>query len=339
MSVLSEEKRVLLSMGSGGRLMHEFIRTKIVSRLSNPALNKLSDAAVLEYGQPLAFSTDAFVVNPLFFPGGDIGKLAVCGTVNDLAMMGARARHLSLSFIIEEGFEVSLLERIIASIASAAKQNKVRIVTGDLKVVEKNAADKLFITTSGIGCLIPGRKLSLQSIRQTDKVILTGNIGQHGLAVLSKRNELDFGFNIKSDCAGLGGLLIPLLSTSRGIRFMRDPTRGGVATTLNEIAEAAGLGILIEEKALPISPRVKVASELLGIDPLYIANEGMAVLIVAARAAQRLVRELKKHPLGKNACVIGEVSRRPKGKVVLSANTGSGRFIDMLTSEALPRIC
>jgi hydrogenase expression/formation protein HypE len=339
MNVAQESKRVLLSMGSGGQLMHDFIRTKIVRVLRNPTLNKLHDAAVLNYGKRLAFTTDAFVVSPLFFPGGDIGSLAVCGTVNDLVMMGAVPRHLSLSFIIEEGFEIALLERITASISRSAKQNKVEIVTGDIKVVEKGAADKIFITTSGIGTVVSARALSPEAITAGDAIILTGNIGQHGLAVLNKRNELDPGFNIKSDCAGLGGLLIPLVRRSAAIKCMRDPTRGGVATTLNEIAQAAGLGLMIRESLLPISPRVKVACELLGIDPLYVANEGIAVMVVAKAKAQGIVRQLKQSVLGKNARVVGEVSKDLKGKVILRTRSEGERLLDMLTGEALPRIC
>lgn len=331
--------RILLGHGSGGRLMHNLVRDLLLKKLDNPILRQLSDSALINYKERLAFTTDSFVVNPLFFPGGDIGKLAVSGTVNDLVMLGARPEYLSLSIIAEEGLERRVLERITGSISRSAREAGVYIVTGDLKVVERGACDKLFINTSGIARIIKGCGLSVRNIEPQDKIIVTGNIARHGLAVLSKRKDLDFGFNIKSDCACLNGLIIPVLEKIKGIKFMRDPTRGGIATTLNEIAESAGLGIVIDEESIPLSSKVKAACELLGIDPLYVANEGIAVLAVKKDAAGKALDLLKKHPLGRNARVIASAVKEPKGRVILNTALGTRRIVDMLTSDPLPRIC
>jgi len=332
-------KKILLGHGSGGRLMHDLIKGLFLKRLDNPILRELSDSALLNYKDKLAFTTDSFVVNPLFFSGADIGKLAVCGTVNDLVMQGARPGYLSLALIIEEGFDYNILEKIVDSLSLNARKAGVCFVTGDLKVVEKGACDKVFINTSGIGRIVTGKKLSLKNIEPDDLVIVTGQIAQHGLAVLSKRQELDLGFNIKSDCAALNGLIIPLLEKREPIKFMRDPTRGGVATTLNEIAENSGLGIIIDEKEIPISVKAKAACELLGIDPLYIANEGVAILVVKKSSAKKVVNLLRRHPLGKDAEIIGRIVRHPKARVILNTVLGTQRIVDMLTSEPLPRIC
>lgn len=319
--------------------MHELINGLLLKKLDNPILRELSDAARIDYRQGIAFSTDSFVVSPIKFPGGDIGKLAVCGTVNDLVMMGAEPEYLSLALIVEEGLDFSILEEIIGSIALNAKKSGVSFVTGDTKVVEKGACDKIFINTSGIGRVVKNRKMSLRNIEPGDKIIITGEIGRHGLAVLAKRKELSFGLNIKSDCAALNGLIIPVLKITGAVKFMRDPTRGGLATTLNEIAEGAGLGINIEEKNIPVSGKVRAASELLGIDPLYIANEGIAVLVVEKKSAGKILALLKKHPLGRNAKEIGVIKPGPKGRVILNTILGTQRIADMLTSEPLPRIC
>lgn len=332
-------RKILLGHGSGGKLMHDLIRGHLLKKLNNPILGELSDSAVLNYKDKLAFSTDSFVVSPLWFLGGDIGKLAVCGTVNDLLMQGAVPQYLSLAFIVEEGLEYNIFEKIIDSISVNAKKAGVSIVTGDLKVVEKGACDKVFINTSGIGKIMPGKKLSLKNIHPGDKILITGGIGNHGLAVLAKRKELDFGFNISSDCAALNDLIIPVLRKTDSVLFMRDPTRGGLATTLNEIAQGCGLGIVIEEKNIPVSTKVKAACELLGIDPLYMANEGRAVLVVREDRAENVLALLKKHALGKNAKVIGALARQPKKKVILKTRLYTMRIIDMLTSEPLPRIC
>jgi hydrogenase expression/formation protein HypE len=333
------KQKILLSHGSGGRLMHSLIKDLLLKKLNNPILKQLSDSALINYKDRLAFTTDSFVVSPLEFRGGDIGKLAVCGTVNDLVMLGAVPEYLSLALIIEEGFDYDALERIVDSISINAKKAGVYFVTGDIKVVEKGACDKIFINTSGIGRIIKNRSLSLKNIRASDAVIITGNIAQHGLAVLTKRKGLDLGFDIKSDCAALNDLIIPLLNKTDSIKFMRDPTRGGLATTLNEIAEYSRLGIIIEEKNIPISMKVRAACELLGIDPLYIGNEGRAVLVVRPDGVKKVLNLLRRHPLGINTKEIGVIIKEHPGKVVLNTILGTQRIVDMLTSEPLPRIC
>jgi len=333
------KQNILLAHGSGGRLAHNLIKGLLLKEFDNPILRELADGASINYKEKIAFTTDSFVVSPLQFPGGDIGKLAVCGTVNDLVMCGAVPEYLSLAFIIEEGLEQKLLEKIVRSISLEARKAGVRIVTGDLKVVEKSACDKIFINTSGIGRLLKNRTLSVKNILPGDKIIITGEIGQHGLSVLAKRKELDLGFNIQSDCAALNVLLIPVLKKTDAVKFMRDPTRGGLATALNEVAEQTGLGILIDEKNIPVSDKVRTACELLGIDPLYVANEGRAILIVKNGSEKKILSLLKKHSLGRNAKIIGEVSKEQKGKVVLNTVLGTQRIVDMLTSEPLPRIC
>jgi hydrogenase expression/formation protein HypE len=331
--------KILLSHGSGGRLTHELIKGLLLKHLGNPVLNELSDSAYLGYQEKLAFTTDSFVVSPLEFSGGDIGKLAVCGTVNDLVMQAAVPEYLSLALIIEEGLELKVLEKIVKSIAAAAEKSGVKIVTGDLKVVEKGACDKIFINTSGIGRILPARRLSVKSILPGDRIIITGNIAQHGLAILAKRKELDLGLRIKSDCAGLGVLLIPVLKQTRAIRFMRDPTRGGVATTLNEIADSSGLGIVIREKDIPVSASARAACELLGIDPLYLANEGRALIIAGPRETGKIVDLLRRHALGRGAKEIGAVVKGPRRRVILRTALGTQRVLEMLSGDPLPRIC
>jgi hydrogenase expression/formation protein HypE len=279
------------------------------------------------------------VVSPLFFPGADIGKLAVCGTVNDLLMSAAIPQYLSLAMIIEEGLELRTFEKIIDSIAREAKSCNIPVVTGDFKVVERGSCDKIFINTSGIGRILRGKNLSIRNIEPQDQIIVTGQIGEHGLAVLSGRKGLDLELNIKSDCCALDALLIPVLKKTGAIRFMRDPTRGGVATTLNEIAEGCGFGIMVEERDLPVSSKVRAACELLGLDPLYIACEGRAIIVVKKNAAVEVLSLLKKHPLGRKASVIGVVVKEPKARVILNSPFGTQRILDMLEGEALPRIC
>jgi len=319
--------------------MHGLIKELLLKKLDNPVLRELSDSAFINYKEKLAFTTDSFVVSPLFFPGGDIGKLAVCGTINDLVMLGAVPEYLSLALILEEGLDYSVLGKIVDSISMNSRKAKVSFVAGDIKVVEKGACDKIFINTSGIGRIIKGKKLSVKNIEAGDKVIVTGDIAQHGLAVLAKRKELDLGFNIKSDCAALNNLIIPVLKKIDAIKFMRDPTRGGVATTLNEIAESSGPGIIIDEKDMPVSEKVRAACELLGIDPLYIANEGIAIIVVKKDGANKVLNLLRKHPLGKNAQIIGTVVKEPKRRVILNTILGTQRIVDMLTGDPLPRIC
>ena len=319
--------------------MHSLIKDLLLKKLNNPILKELTDSALINYKDRLAFTTDSFVVSPLEFRGGDIGKLAVCGTINDLVMLGAVPEYLSLALIIEEGFDYDALERIVDSISINAKKAGVYFVTGDIKVVEKGACDKIFINTSGIGRIIKNRSLSLKNIRAGDAVIITGNIAQHGLAVLTKRKGLDLGFDIKSDCAALNDLITPILKKTDSIKFMRDPTRGGLATTLNEIAESSRLGIIIEEKNIPISMKPRAACELLGIDPLYIGNEGIAVLVVRPDGVKKVLNLLRRHPLGINTKEIGVIIKEHSGKVVLNTILGTQRIVDMLTSEPLPRIC
>ena len=286
-------KNILLAHGSGGRLAHNLIKSLLLNEFDNPILRELADGASINYKEKLVFTTDSFVVSPLEFPGGDIGKLAVCGTVNDLVMCRAVPEYLSLAFIIEEGMEQKLLKKIVRSIAFEARRAGVRIVTGDLKVVEKGACDKIFINTSGIGRLLQNRAPSVKNILPGDKVIVTGEIGQHGLSVLAKRKELDLGFNIQSDCAALNALLLPVLKKTDAVKFMRDPTRGGLVTMLNEVAEQTGLGIFIDEKNIPVSAKVRAGCELLGIDFLYVANEGRAVLIVKNGSEKKILSLLR----------------------------------------------
>jgi hydrogenase expression/formation protein HypE len=332
-------KKILLSHGSGGKFTQRLIKELLLARFKNPILEELADSALINYRQRLAFTTDSFVVNPLFFPGGDIGKLAVCGTVNDLVMVGAVPEYLSLALIIEEGLDYVALERIVDSISATAKETGVSIVTGDFKVVEKGSCDKMFINTSGLGRVIPDRKISASNIEPGDRIIVTGAIAEHGLAVLARRRELDLRFNIKSDCASLNKLIIPLLQKTDAIKFMRDPTRGGLSTTLNEIAQACDLGILVNEKEIPLSAKVRAACELLGLDPLYIANEGKAIIVVSRNEAQEILTLLRRHPLARQANLIGEVVKEPASRVVLNTALKTQRFLDMLSSDPLPRIC
>jgi len=331
-------KKILLSHGSGGRLMHNLIKELILPRFSNPWLDRLSDSAVVNLGErKLAFTTDSFVVQPLFFRGGDIGKLAVSGTINDLVVAGAIPVYLSLSLIIEEGLDYASLVRIVDSISLASRRSKVKIITGDIKVVEKGACDKLFINTTGIGRSI--RDYKVKDIKVGDKIIITGRIAEHGLSILSQRKKIEFSIDVKSDCASLDNLLVPLIQKNKSIRFMRDPTRGGIATTLNEIAQAINLGLIIEESKIPVANRIKAASELLGIDPLYIANEGKAILVVDSKSARGILRYLNRHPQGRQAAIIGKVVAKPRGVVLLRTTLGTERILDMLTYESLPRIC
>ncbi len=331
--------RILLSHGSGGKATRSLVLDRFLPKIGNQFLGELSDAACIAPGEgELFFTTDSFVVTPLEFPGGDLGKLAVCGTVNDLVVSGAVPRYISLGLIIEEGLQFAQLDRIICSIAAEAKRSGVVVAAADTKVVEKGACDKLFINTSGIGWMAGPYRLGMGLVRPGDRVVITGTIGNHGLAVLSKRRGLQEQFPVKSDCASLAGLLIPLLKKESGIKFMRDPTRGGLATLLNEISDGTGLGIVIEEKNIPVSARVRAASEMLGIDPLYLANEGIAVIVAEPESTARLLRSLKRHPLGVSAAAIGTIVKHP-ARVILETILGTRRVVDMLTHEPLPRIC
>jgi len=331
--------KVLLAHGSGGKLSHDLIENNFVPAFDNPVLNRLDDSAVFEMSGQLAFTTDSYTVNPIFFPGGDIGKLAVNGTVNDLAMIGATPLYLSLSFIIEEGFPIAELEKIVNSVNQAANAAGVKIVTGDTKVVNQGSADKLFINTSGVGIVPPGVDISGANAIPGDKVIVSGNLGDHGIAVLSQREGLKFQVPIESDCAPLNRLVAEMLETSANIHCLRDPTRGGLATTLNEFAKQSQVGIRIEEENLPINKAVLAACELLGFDPLYVANEGKLVAVVAPSDADKVLARMRQNQYGTEAAIIGEVVNEHPGKVVMKTSLGSSRIVDMPAGELLPRIC
>ena len=330
---------ILLAHGSGGKLSHELVEKTFLPLLANPALSKLDDSAIFEASGRLAFTTDGYVVNPIFFPGGDIGKLAVCGTVNDLSMNGARPLYLSLSAIIEEGLLLRDLEQIAQSVKKAAQEAGVNVIAGDTKVVNRGQADKLFITTSGVGIVPPGVDISGANARAGDKVLLSGTIGDHGMAIMSQREGLKFSMTLKSDCAPLNKLVSQMLRVSSGIHSMRDPTRGGLATTLNELARQSSVGIVIEEAEIPVKEEVKAACELLGLDPIYVANEGKLVAIVDPADAGKVLARMRKNRYGRDAVIIGEVTSQHPGKVVMRTKLGPSRIVDMLSGELLPRIC
>jgi hydrogenase expression/formation protein HypE len=332
------EDKILLAHGSGGKLMHDLIQS-FMPDLANPILEKMEDSAVFNVSGRLAFTTDSYTVNPIFFPGGDIGRLAVCGTVNDLAMSGAKPLYLSLAFIIEEGLPVTDLKKILTSIKKAAAEADVKIVTGDTKVVGKGGADKLFINTAGLGIVPEGVAISAANAKPGDKVILSGNIGDHGIAVLSQREGLKFATPIPSDCAPLHKLVADMLAATKNIHCMRDPTRGGLATTLNDFAEKSNVGIRIEEDKIPVAKAVLAACELLGLDPLYIANEGKLVALVSGKDADAVLSAMKKNKYGKNATIIGEVTAEHPHRVVMQTALGASRIVDMPVGELLPRIC
>jgi hydrogenase expression/formation protein HypE len=332
------EDKILLAHGSGGKLMQDLIES-FLPDLTNPILEKMEDSAVFDVKGRLAFTTDSYTVNPIFFPGGDIGKLAVCGTVNDLAVSGARPLYLSLAFIIEEGLPLADLKKILASIKKAAGESGVKIVTGDTKVVDKGGADKLFINTAGVGIVPDGVDISAANAKPGDKIILSGTIGDHGIAVLSRREGLKFESPVPSDCAPLNGLVADMLSVTKNIHCLRDPTRGGLATTLNDFAEKSGVGILIEEEKVPVAKAVLAACELLGLDPLYIANEGKLAAAVPAKDADAVLAAMKKNKYGKNAAIIGEVVAEHAGRVIMKTALGASRIVDVPVGELLPRIC
>ena len=328
---------ISLDYGSGGKKTARLIEKLIVPRLDNPALRELGDGAIVDGGEKLVFSTDSFVVSPLFFPGGDIGKLSVYGTVNDLSMCGAEPKYLSCSFIIEEGFPLSELERIVESMAAQCEKAGVQIVTGDTKVVEKGRGDGIYINTAGIGVLRhPG--LSPGNIRPGDKVLVSGFVGDHGTAVMLARNQMMQG-DIASDCAALNGLTEAILSVAPGVRILRDPTRGGVATTLNEFVEGTALGIELEEARIPVRPQVQAACDMLGLDPLYCANEGKLLAVVDPTDTDKVLAAMRSHELGAHAAIIGEVTERYPGKLTLRTAFGGSRVLQKLSGAQLPRIC
>ena len=341
---LTAKDTILLGHGSGGKLSAELIRDIFLPAFQNPVLARLDDQAIVNVnGQRLAITTDSFVVKPLFFPGGDIGSLAVHGTVNDLAMGGATPLFLSAAFIIEEGFSMDDLRRVVSSLRQAAAEAGVQVVTGDTKVVEKGKGDGLFINTTGIGIVPEGIELSADRARPGDKVLLSGPIGDHGIAILAQREGLEFETKIQSDSAALHTLVAAMLGVTSNvtldIRCMRDPTRGGVSSTLNEIAERSQVGIELEERSLPIHEEVRGACELLGLDPLYVANEGKLIAIVAPEGADAVLQAMKRHPLGAEAVVIGTVKKENPGLVTMRTPLGTTRIVDMLAGDQLPRIC
>lgn len=340
---------ILLAHGSGGRLSRDLVEGLFLRHFGNPTLLQLDDSAVVEIPNThypasmprLAISTDSYVISPLFFPGGDIGKLAVCGTVNDVSMSGARPLWLSVGFILEEGLSLVDLERVVASMAATSERAGVQIVTGDTKVVDRGSADKLFINTAGVGLLPPGVEIASDRAQADDLVLLSGTVGDHGMTIMTQREGLQFDSPLASDCAPLNGLVADLLTVvpPGTIHCLRDPTRGGLATALNELAERSGAGIEIEETAVPVRESVRGACELLGLDPLYVANEGKLVAIVAPEAAKPALAALRAHEYGQEAAIIGRVIETHPGRVVLRTALGARRVVDMLAGEQLPRIC
>src|SRR5271156_3062408 len=340
-----DHPQIVLGHGSGGKLTADLIDHVFLPAFTNPVLDKLGDQAVLTIGGArLAFTTDSFVVTPIFFPGGDIGRLAVHGTVNDLAMSGARPLYLSAAFILEEGLLVADLRRVVESMRAAAAQAGVQFVTGDTKVVNRGKGDQIFITTTGIGVIESDVHISADRARPGDQIILSGYLGDHGMAIMSQREGLEFEGAIASDCASLHGLVATMLRTPAAeavdfIHCLRDPTRGGAATTLNEIAKRAGVGMLLREQSIPVRESVKGACEVLGLDPLYVANEGKLLAVVAPEMADAVLRQMQQHELGRDAAIIGEVVAEHPGMVLMKTQIGGTRVLDVMFGEQLPRIC
>jgi hydrogenase expression/formation protein HypE len=332
---------ITLAHGAGGKSSAALVDAVFLEAFRNPELEQLGDGAVLTLpsGERLAFSTDSFVVSPRRFPGGSIGQLAIHGTVNDLAVSGAKPQWLSAAFVIAEGFAVAELREIVADMAAAAREAGVSLVTGDTKVVPKGAADGLYITTTGVGVIPAGRRLSATSARPGDRVIVSGTLGDHGMSVMMARGDLDIEADIESDTAPVHELVELLLAAAPDTRWMRDPTRGGLGTICNELAQDAGVAVILDEETLPVSPMVQGACDLLGIDPLYVANEGKFVAVVPAEQAGSAVAALRSHRLGQNATEIGEIVAEPEGIVALRTPFGGSRIVDMLVGDPLPRIC
>ncbi|MGA3372771.1 MAG: hydrogenase expression/formation protein HypE [Terracidiphilus sp.] len=332
---------IVMGHGGGGKLGNELVEHLFLPAFRNPELENLGDAAVLDLGGGrLAMSTDSFVVQPLFFPGGSIGELAVNGTVNDLAVSGAEPKFLSASFILEEGFPLAQLAAIVEAMAKAAATASVKIVTGDTKVVERGHGDGCYITTAGVGLLRTGIQVGPQRAQPGDAILVSGSIGDHGMAIMSVREGLEFESQIRSDCAALNGLIAEVLDAAgAAVHAMRDPTRGGLASTLNEIAQASGVGMEIDEPSLPVRSEVQSACELLGLDPVYVANEGKAVFFVAPEASGRVLEVLRAHALGRDAARIGRVTAEHKRMLVARTGLGANRVIPTQIGEQLPRIC
>ncbi len=339
----------MLAHGSGGQLSEELVRSIFAPAFANPALAKMDDSAVLNFplpagegqgeGSRLAITTDCHVVKPLFFEGGDIGRLAVCGTVNDVAMAGATPLYMTAGFILEEGLPIDTLKRVVASMKEAAEEAGIAIVAGDTKVVEQGGADGMFITTSAVGLVLDGVEVSGGNARPGDVVLLSGSVGDHGIAVLSRREGLEFGSPVASDVAPLNHLVAAMLEASPNLRCLRDPTRGGLATTLNEFASQSGVAIQVEEGLIPVQPAVQAACDMLGFDPLYVANEGKLVAVVPPEEAGRVLEAMHRTRYGEDARTIGRVLEKPAGKVLMKTRIGGTRIVQRLMGEMLPRIC
>lgn len=338
---LSRYEKIVLGHGSGGRMSHDLIRQVFLPFLANPILNAGDDAGILSLSPSvkLAFSTDAHVVFPLFFPGGDIGRLAVCGTVNDVAMMGAQPLFLSVSFILEEGYPVDQLSKIAASMQAAAAEAGVQIAAGDTKVVQRGKADGVYIATSGLGIVIAKQEIGGKHARPGDRILVSGTMGDHGIAILAARGELGFSTTLHSDVAPLNHMVQEMLAVTDQIHVLRDPTRGGLATTLNEIAQQSHVGMVLDSANIPVKTAVNAACEMLGFDPLYIANEGKLVAIVSPEDAEGVLFAMRQSPYGKDAAIIGEVTDAPPGRVLLKTPLGATRILETLSGELLPRIC
>ncbi len=336
----SDYDKVLLAHGGGGTLSQHLIQKLFFSQFSNDVLNVHHDSAMFEINNmKLAFTTDSYVIQPIFFPGGNIGDLAVNGTVNDLSVSGAKPLYISVGFIIEEGFAIDELWKIVLSMREAADKAGVKIVTGDTKVVDRGKGDKIFINTSGIGTIENGIDISPKNCKDGDVIILSGRIAEHGIAIMSAREGLEFETTIRSDSAPLNNLISVVLSKSKNVHVMRDPTRGGIASALNEIAQSSEKGIQISEDKIPITEEVKGACEILGLDPLYIANEGKVLIIIPESEANGILEVMKKHPMGKDSSIIGNVTMDNPGLVIMKTMIGSSRIVDMIAGEQLPRIC
>jgi hydrogenase expression/formation protein HypE len=332
--------RVVMGHGSGGKLTSDLIQAFFLPAFQNPYLSQLNDQAVLEIGgSRVAFTTDSFVVSPIFFPGGDIGSLAINGTINDLAMCGARPRFIAAALILEEGLPMAELRHVVESMRRSCADADVTLVTGDTKVVNRGHGDQVFITTTGLGILERPVRISGDQARPGDKIIVSGSVGDHGMAIMSQREHLEFEGAIESDTAALHTLVELMLNASENIHCLRDPTRGGVATTLHELAIASKVGIEIDERTIPVSASVKGACEILGLDPLYVANEGKLISVVAHDAADTVLHKMREHPLGRKAQIIGEVVSGHPGRVLAKTGIGGTRVLDVMRGELLPRIC